>query len=154
MEGRGMELSKLHNVVWSVLAGFMGAGLFWLLFHGISVNAQDARTVVKAQEFVVLNDNNEPVGVLASTTGPRGLPYMSLEGLHGEGQIFVGIFTPVGTPRVSLYGGNGGGGAGLTVSKGSGALSVVGKEDEVIHILPENSKAWNQMLERFKVTKP
>jgi len=149
-----MKPSKNYNFLRAVIAGFVGAGVFGLLFHGISVMAQDDRMVVKAHKFVVLNDNNEPVGVLASTTGPRGLPYMSLEGLHGEGQIFVGIFTPVGTPRVSLYGGNGGGGAGLTVSKGSGALSVVGKEDEVIHILPENSKAWNQMLERFKVTKP
>src|SRR6266705_4781693 len=102
-----MKPIKTHSFLWAVFAGFLGAGLFVWLFLGIPVTAQDDLMVVKAQEFVVLNDNNEPVGVLASTTGPRGLPYMSLEGLHGEGQIFVGILTPVGTPRVSLYGGNG-----------------------------------------------
>ena len=150
-----MELSKLHNVLWSVLAVFIGAGLFWLLFHGISVNAQDGRTVVKAQEFVVLNDNNEPVGVLASTTGPGGpgLPYLSLEGMHGEGKIFIGIFKP-GNPQVRLQGENGRGGAGFSVLDRSGIFSLLGKEEELIRILPEHSKAWNQMLEGVKVTKP
>jgi hypothetical protein len=148
-----MKLSTPYNFLCAVFAGFIGASLFGLLFHGLSVMAQEDRIVLKAHEFVVMNDENQPVGVLASTTGPGGLPFMSLEGMHGEGQIFVGIFSPTGSPRIGLYGGNGGGEVGLSVFKGSGALSVVGKGDEVIRILPENSKAWSQMLERFKVSK-
>src|SRR2546427_629915 len=107
-EGWLMKQIKTRSFLWAVFAGFLGAGLFVWLFHGIPVIAQDDRMVVKAHKFVVLNDNNEPVGVLASTTGPGGpgLPYLSLEGMHGEGKIFIGIFKP-GNPQVRLQGENG-----------------------------------------------
>ena len=149
-----MKPSKNYNFLRAVIAGFVGAGVFGLLFHGISVMAQDDRMVVKAHKFVVLNDNNEPVGVLASTTGPGGpgLPYLSLEGMHGEGKIFIGIFKP-GNPQVRLQGENGRGGAGFSVLDRSGIFSLLGKEEEIIRILPEHSKAWNQILEQFKVSK-
>jgi hypothetical protein len=149
-----MKQIKTHSFLWAVFAGFLGAGLFVWLFHGIPVTAQDDRMVVKAHQFVVLNDNNEPVGVLASTTGPGGpgLPYLSLEGMHGEGKIFIGIFKP-GNPQVRLQGENGRGGAGFSVFEGSAVFSLRGKEDEVIQIVPNHNKAWNQMLEQFKASK-
>ena len=149
-----MKQIKTHSFLWAVFAGFLGAGLFVWLFLGIPVTAQDDLMVVKAHKFVVLNDNNEPVGVLASTTGPGGpgLPYLSLEGMHGEGKIFIGIFKP-GNPQVRLQGENGRGGAGFSVLDRSGIFSLLGKEEEIIRILPEHSKAWNQILEQFKVSK-
>ena len=149
-----MKQIKTRSFLWAVFAGFLGAGLFVWLFHGIPVIAQDDRMVVKAHKFVVLNDNNEPVGVLASTTGPGGpgLPYLSLEGMHGEGKIFIGIFKP-GNPQVRLQGENDRGGAGFSVLDRSGIFSLLGKEEEIIRISPEHSKAWNQMLERFKASK-
>lgn len=98
-----MKQIKAAQLVLATLAGFVGACTAFLLFQGTPVGAQE-KIVVKAHEFLLLNQKNEPVGRLATSTSD-GLPFMVFGGSEREGvsknvAIFIGFYARVPQVRV------------------------------------------------------
>jgi hypothetical protein len=144
-----MGHSRAVELCFSALSGFVGASVFLLFFYGVPVSGQE-KTIVKAHEFLLLNDENQIVGRLASHNR-GGLPFLSLEGIEREGNnfkdgaVFIGFHD--GIPQIRLHGGNRVGGVVLSVFEESGHVSIAATGTrKIMHLDPSQADTWNELI--------
>lgn len=150
-----MGHSRAAELFFSALSGLAGASVFLLLFHGVPVNGQD-KTIVKAHEFLLLNDKSEIVGRLASHSG-SGLPFLVLEGIEREGKnfkdgaVFIGFHESI--PQIRLHGGDRKGGVIISVYEEAGQVSILGRgAKKIMHLDPSQADTWNELIKGDRKT--
>jgi hypothetical protein len=145
-----MSRSRTRELLVSVLAGFVGAGIFALVFHDVPVQSSD-RTVVSAHAFQLLSDKNQIVGLWGSHTNSQ-LPFMSLEApftsgeqAKSDGAILIGFHA--GVPMIRVHGADRKGGVVLSTAENSGHLSIVGSgAQKILHLDSDHADTWNALL--------
>jgi hypothetical protein len=150
-----MGHSRAAELLFSALSGFAGATVFLLLFYGVPVNGQD-KTIVKAREFLLLNDKNEIVGRLASHS-EGGLPFLVLEGNEREGKnfkdgaVFIGFHEKI--PQIRLHGGERTGGVVLSAYEEAGYVSIAGRgAKKIMRLDPSQADTWNALTKGDRKT--